>query len=78
KAIVCEQIEQFRLVDIEEPVLRAGEAIVRIQRIGICGTDLHAFKGNQPFFSYPRVLGHELSGYVEEIADGVTGLAVGD
>lgn len=78
KAIVCEQIEQFRLVELEEPVVRAGEAIVRIQRIGICGTDLHAYKGNQPFFSYPRVLGHELSGCIEEIGPGVTGLAVGD
>ncbi|MDD9272253.1 zinc-binding alcohol dehydrogenase family protein [Paenibacillus sp. GCM10023248] len=78
KAIVCEQIEQFRMVELESPELRAGEAIVRIQRIGICGTDLHAYKGNQPFFSYPRVLGHELSGYIESIGDGVTGLAVGD
>ncbi|MDR6885380.1 zinc-binding alcohol dehydrogenase family protein [Bacillus sp. 3255] len=78
KAIVCEQIEQFRMVELEAPELRAGEAIVRIQRIGICGTDLHAYKGNQPFFSYPRVLGHELSGYIESIGDGVTGLAVGD
>lgn len=78
KAIVCEQIEQFKLVEMQEPVVLAGEAIVRIKRIGICGTDLHAYKGNQPFFSYPRVLGHELSGYIEEIGDGVTGLQAGD
>ncbi|HAA51656.1 MAG TPA: alcohol dehydrogenase, partial [Planctomycetaceae bacterium] len=37
-----------------------GEALVGVQRIGICGTDLHAFRGQQPFFTYPRVLGHEL------------------
>ncbi|MZQ85667.1 alcohol dehydrogenase catalytic domain-containing protein [Paenibacillus sp. 5J-6] len=78
KAIVCEQIEQFKLVEMQEPVVKAGEAIVRIKRIGICGTDLHAYKGNQPFFSYPRVLGHELSGYIEEIGEGVTGLQAGD
>ncbi|MCY9663335.1 zinc-binding alcohol dehydrogenase family protein [Paenibacillus chondroitinus] len=78
KAIVCEQVEQFNFVEMQEPVVRAGEAIVRIKRIGICGTDLHAYKGNQPFFSYPRVLGHELSGYVEEIGEGVTGLQAGD
>ena len=76
KAIVCEQIELLRLP--EEPTASEGEAIVRIQRIGICGTDLHAFKGNQPFFSYPRILGHELAGYVEELGAGVTGLAIGD
>lgn len=78
KAIVCEQIEQFKFVELQEPVVKAGEAIVRIKRIGICGTDLHAYKGNQPFFSYPRVLGHELSGYIEEIGEGVTGLQAGD
>ncbi|MDQ0878560.1 2-desacetyl-2-hydroxyethyl bacteriochlorophyllide A dehydrogenase [Paenibacillus sp. V4I3] len=78
KAIICEQIEKFKLVEVQEPSLRAGEAIVRIKRIGICGTDLHAYKGNQPFFSYPRILGHELAGYIEQIAEGVTGLKVGD
>lgn len=78
KAIVCEQVELLKYVEVEEPTASEGEAIVRIQRIGICGTDLHAFKGNQPFFSYPRILGHELAGYVEELGAGVTGLAIGD
>jgi 2-desacetyl-2-hydroxyethyl bacteriochlorophyllide A dehydrogenase len=40
------------------------EALVKIKRIGICGTDYHAFNGKQPFFSYPRVLGHELGAEV--------------
>lgn len=78
KAIVCEQIEHLKYVELEEPTIGVGEALVRIQRIGICGTDLHAFKGNQPFFSYPRILGHELAGYVEELGEGVTDVAVGD
>lgn len=78
KAIVCQQIEQFKYVEVEEPGVGQGEALVRIQRIGICGTDLHAFKGNQPFFSYPRILGHELAGYIEKLGTGVTGLAIGD
>ena len=51
----------------EMPQLSEGRAIVKIKRIGICGTDLHAFKGTQPFFSYPRTLGHELAGEVVEI-----------
>ena len=38
----------------------AGEALVRVRRVGVCGTDFHAFKGDQPFFTYPRILGHEL------------------
>ena len=57
-----------------------GEALVRVRRVGICGTDLHAFRGRQPFFTYPRVLGHELGVEVlklgAEVAD--AGLRIGD
>lgn len=78
KGIVCEAVESFKYRDdLPEPELGKGEAIVQIRRVGICGTDLHAFKGNQPFFSYPRILGHELSGTVAQAADG-TGLQAGD
>lgn len=57
---------------------RDGEALVRVRCVGICGTDLHAFKGEQPFFSYPRVLGHELG--VDAVAVGANnaGLKPGD
>jgi 2-desacetyl-2-hydroxyethyl bacteriochlorophyllide A dehydrogenase len=79
KGIVCEQIGSFRLRDdLPEPVLTPGEAIIRVRRIGICGTDLHAFQGNQPFFSYPRVLGHELAGTVEQVGENEAGLTEGD
>jgi len=49
-----------------------------VRRVGICGTDLHAFKGNQPFFTYPRILGHELATEVLAPAAGVEGLQAGD
>ncbi|OBZ13719.1 zinc-binding alcohol dehydrogenase family protein [Bacillus sp. FJAT-26390] len=78
RAIVCEQIDQLRLVEQEEPVLLPGMAVVRIRRVGICGTDLHAYKGNQPFFSYPRVLGHELAGIVEQADDPQGKVKAGD
>ncbi len=54
--------------------------MVKIRRIGICGTDYHAFSGNQPFFSYPRVLGHELGAEVVAIGGSglVSGLTIGD
>ncbi len=55
-----------------------GEVLVRVTMVGICGTDLHAFEGTQPFFSYPRVLGHELAVEVIETGDGVEGLKPGD
>jgi 2-desacetyl-2-hydroxyethyl bacteriochlorophyllide A dehydrogenase len=78
RAIVCEQVDQLRLVEQEEPALRPGTAIVRIRRIGICGTDLHAYKGNQPFFTYPKVLGHELAGTVEQADDPTGAIKAGD
>lgn len=55
-----------------------GEALVRVRRIGICGTDLHAYRGRQPFFSYPRILGHELGVEVLAVGPGVTNVAPGD
>ncbi len=55
-----------------------GEAVVRVRRIGVCGTDLHAFAGRQPFFTYPRVLGHELGVEIESVAPGDHGLKAGD
>jgi threonine dehydrogenase-like Zn-dependent dehydrogenase len=44
-----------------------GEARIRIRRIGVCGTDIHAYHGRQPFFEYPRILGHELGAEVVAI-----------
>ena len=61
KTIILNEPGEFQLIERPEPEAAAtDEAIVKVKRIGICGTDYHAFNGNQPFFSYPRVLGHEL------------------
>jgi len=60
------------------PVANDGNALVRIHRIGVCGTDLHAYRGRQPFFNYPRVLGHELGVEVLEPGDPAAGLKKGD
>ncbi|MGF9698124.1 zinc-binding alcohol dehydrogenase family protein [Paenibacillus sp. MABNR03] len=78
KAIVCEDINRLVLKDIDEPVRNENEAIVSIRRIGICGTDLHAYKGNQPFFTYPRILGHELAGIIDDIGPNTAGFQAGD
>lgn len=60
KTLVCAQPGAFEYIETAYPAEKAGYTIVQIKRIGICGTDLHAFEGTQPFFSYPRILGHEL------------------
>jgi threonine dehydrogenase-like Zn-dependent dehydrogenase len=59
---------------------RAGHALVRVRRVGICGTDLHAYRGRQPYFSYPRILGHELGVEVEAAGAGEnpSGIRAGD
>src|SRR2546423_713356 len=55
-----------------------GHALVRVRRVGICGTDWHAYHGRQPFFSYPRVLGHELGVEIEQVNDPASDLRPGD
>jgi 2-desacetyl-2-hydroxyethyl bacteriochlorophyllide A dehydrogenase len=64
--------------EIEIPKVLPGNSLLKIKRIGICGTDLHAFEGTQPFFEYPRVLGHELAAeFIEGDAPGfIAGEAV--
>jgi 2-desacetyl-2-hydroxyethyl bacteriochlorophyllide A dehydrogenase len=81
KTIVLTQPGTLELTDTDLPQAPGrDEAQVRIRRVGICGTDLHAFAGRQPFFNYPRILGHELA--VEVVAvgpsDAAHGLSVGD
>ncbi len=67
KAIRLDQPGQFARIDIPEPPApAAGEAVVRVHRIGICGTDYGGYLGKMPFYSYPRVPGHELG-----VVDGV-------
>lgn len=62
KTVTLEQPGRFTLTDTPQPgVPQAGEVLARVLTVGICGTDLHAFEGTQPFFTYPRILGHELA-----------------
>jgi 2-desacetyl-2-hydroxyethyl bacteriochlorophyllide A dehydrogenase len=79
KGIVCEEVGKLGWrEDLEEPIPETGQALIRIRRIGICGTDLHAYQGNQPFFNYPRVLGHELAGVIEAVGENKANLQRGD
>lgn len=77
KSIVCDTPGSLRMEQRPLPVPTGDEVLVRIRRIGICGTDMHIFRGTQPFLSYPRVMGHELSGHVASAPAG-SHLAEGD
>ncbi|QCX40335.1 zinc-binding alcohol dehydrogenase family protein [Aureibaculum algae] len=78
KYIVCEKPGEFLLKEKEAPVRKENEALLQINKVGICGTDLHAYGGNQAFFTYPRILGHELASVVLEIGDNPKGIKAGD
>jgi 2-desacetyl-2-hydroxyethyl bacteriochlorophyllide A dehydrogenase len=62
KTLVCIKPGEFEYREADAPLAKPGQSIIKIRRIGICGTDLHAFEGTQPYFEYPRILGHELAG----------------
>lgn len=66
KAVVCERPMELGVRIIPAPVRAPGEVLLRMRRVGLCGTDYHIFAGNQPYLSYPRVMGHELAAEVVE------------
>ena len=76
-ALICEQPGSFKYITKEKPLAEKGRAVLRIKRIGICGTDLHAFEGTQPYFEYPRILGHELAAEIVAI-DNSDAFSIGD
>lgn len=76
-SVICESPGVLRVQQRDVPAREKGEVLLRVSRVGICGTDLHIFTGNQPYLEYPRVMGHELSAVVVE-AEPESGLAAGD
>ena len=75
--LVIQQPKEMSYQQRAKPHAAPGEALLKIVTAGICGTDIHAWAGNQPFFSYPRVLGHELCGEVVALGAGVHRFRVG-
>ena len=67
KTLVCTKPGLFEYKEAQKPFLKKDHALLKIKRIGVCGTDLHAFEGTQPFFIYPRILGHELAAEIEDM-----------
>ena len=61
KSLVCTNPRLFEYKDMDEPEIKPGNTLLKIKRIGVCGTDLHAFEGTQPYFVYPHILGHEVA-----------------
>ncbi|SOD80038.1 2-desacetyl-2-hydroxyethyl bacteriochlorophyllide A dehydrogenase [Spirosoma fluviale] len=76
-SVVCVTPRQLAYQQVQKPDLTPGHALIKIRRIGICGTDLHAFEGTQPYFTYPRILGHELAADLVD-ADDAPGFSIGE
>jgi threonine dehydrogenase-like Zn-dependent dehydrogenase len=57
RAVLCDRPGTLSLIDRPEPKPAADEALLRIRRIGVCGTDYHILGGRQPYLNYPRVMG---------------------
>ena len=69
-------LELYAATPVPSPAF--GEVVIRVERAGICGSDLHILHGSNPFARYPRVIGHEFAGHVVAVGAHVTGLAEGD
>jgi len=67
----------IELRDVAPPSPGPGQVLMRVQRIGVCGSDVHVYHGDHPFTPYPVVQGHEFSALVEAVGEGVAGLAPG-
>ncbi|POT56247.1 galactonate oxidoreductase [Citrobacter amalonaticus] len=72
--LVCLEPKKMHRETREIPVPGESEALIKIKSVGICGTDIHAWSGNQPFFSYPRVLGHEICGEIVALGKNIQNL----
>jgi 2-desacetyl-2-hydroxyethyl bacteriochlorophyllide A dehydrogenase len=78
RQIVLQAPGEFIDRQVPSPGAAKGEALIRIRAVGVCGSDFHAFAGRHPAYTYPRVLGHELSGIVADIPKNDKGIEVGD
>jgi hypothetical protein len=78
KQIVLEAPGRFTEREVPAPIAAAGQALVRMEKVGVCGSDFHAFAGSHPIYTYPRIIGHELSGVVVEAPANEKGIQSGD
>ena len=75
--LVCIEPGKLDYEQRNSPVAEKGHVVLQIKQIGVCGTDLHAYEGTQPYFNYPRVLGHELAADIADL-NGAAGFGKGE
>jgi L-gulonate 5-dehydrogenase len=77
-SVVVDRPNSLAVREMPKPSPAAGEVSVRVRYAGICGSDLHIFRGHNPFVSYPRIIGHEFVGRIESVGEGVDAARVGE
>ena len=79
KAVQVRKARDLSVQEVEEPrIVNSTDVLVKVKRVGICGSDLHIYHGTNPLATLPRVVGHEVAGEVVEIGSDVTNLQIGD
>jgi 2-desacetyl-2-hydroxyethyl bacteriochlorophyllide A dehydrogenase len=77
KALLLHEPERASVAEVPVPARRSGEALLRVRRVGLCGSDLNSYRGRNPMVSYPRILGHEIAATIVEMDGGHASLAPG-
>lgn len=78
RSVLLNKPQELIMRDIEKPTPAPGEVLIKVKRMGICGSDVHAYYGQHPTIYLPVVQGHEFSGVVAKLGEGVTGFEIGD
>ena len=78
KSIVVKKPNELVIEEREVPQPAKGEVRVKVKLAGICGSDSHIYRGHNPFAKYPRVIGHEFFGIIDEVGEGVDRSRIGE
>ena len=79
KAVQIAEAHVLNVIEVDEPVIEEEHQVkIKIKRVGICGSDMHIYQGTNPLATYPRIIGHEVTGEIIELGKGVTKFVVGD
>lgn len=79
KALVLKKAYEIEEVEIDDPVIAApDDVLIKVEVVGICGSDMLSYQGKHELLTFPRVIGHEFSGIVEAVGDDVENVKPGD
>ena len=71
KALFLTQVGKSEVFEIDKPIPKSGEVLLKVEMVGFCGGDMNGFKGLFPLQEYPNILGHEVGAVIEELGEGV-------